>query len=61
MLPSRGSVHPKHTEAVLWYAGMQSIGKETEGRPSTLSPNPGHGVRFKGSGQAGWYAEALAG
>ena len=27
----------------------------------SISPVQGHGVRFKGSGRAGWYAEMLAG
>ena len=69
LLPSKGSSPDEHRgRYCVQYTRlrekqfvMQSICKEAEGQAlNSLLPDPEYGVRFKGSGRAGWHAEALA-
>lgn len=39
----------------------RSTSKETGDRAQICLPDPGFGVKFKGLGRPGWYAEVLAG
>ena len=42
------------------YCGVDQKGDKRQG-PQICLPDPEFGVKFKGLGRAGWYAEVLAG